>query len=331
MKIGILSQPLLNNYGGVLQNYALQLVLRRMNHSPVTIDYIPVTPLWRCFLSWIKTILYMCLGKETSFRKKELKRDRFFIDFVDHYIDKTSVVHSYDAAYNQDKFDVLIVGSDQVWRPKYNFCIKDMFFDFCKNDKIKRLSYAASFGCDEWEFTRKQTVACSFLAKKIFAVSVREESGINLCRTYLGIDAEWVLDPTFLLKKEDYCDICKNIEKIGEKILVAYILNIDDSIKSRCESVAKERGLILKFFTADSKASLTVPEWLAMFRDASYVITDSFHGTVFSIIFGKEFFCVYNKKRGSARFESLLKLYNSGKLDEMRVFSINWLKKALDS
>ena len=67
-----------------------------------------------------------------------------------------------------------------------------------------------------------------------------------------------------------------------------------------------------------------------MFRDASYVVTDSFHGTVFSIIFDKEFKCLYNKSRGSARFESLLKLYETGKLNEMREFSFNWLKKALE-
>ena len=67
-----------------------------------------------------------------------------------------------------------------------------------------------------------------------------------------------------------------------------------------------------------------------MFRDAAYVVTDSFHGTVFSIIFEKEFKCFYNEKRGAARFDSLLNLYNSGKLKEMRMFSINWIKKALE-
>ena len=69
---------------------------------------------------------------------------------------------------------------------------------------------------------------------------------------------------------------------------------------------------------------------LAMFRDASYVVTDSFHGTVFSIIFGKEFKCIYNEGRGAARFKSLMNLYNSGKLEEMREFSLNWLKTALE-
>ena len=68
-----------------------------------------------------------------------------------------------------------------------------------------------------------------------------------------------------------------------------------------------------------------------MFRDSTYVVTDSFHGTVFSIIFEKDFKCIYNETRGAARFESLLNLYNSGKLEEMRLFSLNWLKNALES
>ena len=106
---------------------------------------------------------------------------------------------------------------------------------------------------------------------------------------------------------------------------------MDESIRKTCEQAATEKGLELKIFSADAQASLSVPEWLAMFRDASFVVTDSFHGTAFSIIFGKEFKCLYNVTRGSARFESLLNLYNSGKLEEMRLFSLNWLKDALES
>ena len=104
-----------------------------------------------------------------------------------------------------------------------------------------------------------------------------------------------------------------------------------DSVRDVCEKVAAERGLTLKLFSADARATLSVPEWLAMFRDASYVVTDSFHGTIFSIIFGKEFKCIYNEERGSARFKSLLSMYESGKMNEMREFSLNWLKNALES
>ena len=125
--------------------------------------------------------------------------------------------------------------------------------------------------------------------------------------------------------------LCKDIPEPSEKHLAAYVLGMNEDVQRTCEKIANEKGLILKVFSADSKVSLSVPEWLAMFRDASYVVTDSFHGTVFSIVFGKEFKCIYNEIRGAARFESLLNLYNSGKLEEKRQFSLNWLKNALET
>ena len=227
--------------------------------------------------------------------------------------------------------DAFVVGSDQVWRPKYAPNLGDVFLGFVKTSGVRRISYAASFGVDHWEFSPKQTKFCSALAKRFNAVSVREESGVKICKENLGVDATWVLDPTLLLDKEDYAEICKDVPVETKQILAAYVLNIDDSILGLCKSIAKEKGLELKVFSADTKAKISVPEWLAMFRDASYVVTDSFHGTAFSIIFGKEFKCLYNESRGSARFESLLNLYNSEKLEEMRQFSLNWLKNVLES
>ena len=139
-----------------------------------------------------------------------------------------------------------------------------------------------------------------------------------------------VLDPTLLLKKEDYFELCKDVPVETKPILVAYVLNINESILKSCKTLAKERDLELKIFSADSKANLSIPKWLAIFRDASYVVTDSFHGTVFAIIFGKEFKCLYNETRGLARFESLLRLHESGKIEEMRDFSRKWLENALE-
>ena len=124
--------------------------------------------------------------------------------------------------------------------------------------------------------------------------------------------------------------ICEDVPICKEKYLAVYVLEEKEQVVVTYEKEAAKRGLVVKKIYADSNATSTIPEWLAMFRDASYVVTDSFHGTVFSIIFGKEFKCIYNESRGSARFESLLNLYNSGKLDEMREYSLNWLKKALE-
>ena len=318
MKIGIITLPITNNYGAILQTYALQICLKRIGLQAVLIDYTPRSK------SVIKRVL--SLIKKKFFPSQLRKKNHFF----DENITTTGIVERLSPkVIRQNKIDMVVVGSDQVWRPKYIYRIEDMYLDFLKNFSIKRIAYAASFGVDVWEYTPKQTVKCAKLARMFDAISVREESGVNLCQEHLGVDATWVLDPTLLLCKDDYCDVCKDIPVSKKKFLAAYILDKNDAVRTQCESIAAEQGFSLKFFEAGTSATLSIPEWLAMFRDASYVITDSFHGTVFSIIFGKKFKCLYNKSRGSARFDSLLKLYESGKLDEMREFSLKWLRKAL--
>lgn len=328
MKIGIVTQPLLNNYGGILQNYALQFVLKELDCEPITLDYLPPKRnLFRCMKALLGRLLLK--RKNSNFL---IERKKIFNDFVDAKIKKTRTIHYYSKLENLDSFDAIIVGSDQVWRPKYNNrTIKDMFLNFCvKKKNIKRIAYAASFGVDDWEYTHRQTKVCSKLARKFDAIGVRERSGEKLCEYYLGVNSTWVLDPTLLLSKADYCDLCKEIPA-SRNLLVAYVLNRNEKILSLCMKIAQERNLELKVLESDSDAVLTIPEWVAMFRDASYVVTDSFHGTVFSIIFNKEFRCVYNESRGNARFETLLDLYYSRKIEEMREYSLNWLRDALRS
>lgn len=330
MNIGIVTQPLLNNYGGILQNFALQKVLQSSKNKVYTIDVVYQVSFFRFLLSKFKTLFFHFLGKKHNTIKR-IDRLNQFKQFVEEKIKKTDTQQAFrKKCLLQKKIDVVIVGSDQVWRPKYNYSIEDMYLKFAEGHPIKRIAYAASFGVDDWEYTPKQTSECSRLAKKFDAISVREESGVKLCKECLGVDATWVLDPTLLLTKEDYLPICEEVPVCNEKYLAVYVLDDNEEVTATYEKEATTRGLVIKKFHADSKSTLTVPEWLAMFRDASYVVTDSFHGTVFSIIFGKEFKCIYNKGRGAARFESLINLYNSGKLEEMREFSLNWLKNALE-
>jgi len=201
---------------------------------------------------------------------------------------------------------------------------------YAKQIDINRIAYAASFGSNKWEFSLIQTIRCARLAKKFHAISVREKSGVTLCQNKLNVNADYVLDPTLLLNKNQYLALTKDIPIRKEKLLVAYILDSSSISVSQSERIAQEKNLTLVYFTAGVDSSKTIPEWLSLFRDAAYIITDSFHGTVFSIIFEKEFKCIQNKSRGNARFESLLDLYNNGKLSEMQEYSRNWLKKALE-
>lgn len=335
MKIAIVTLTLTNNYGGLLQNFALQHTLKRIGHEPITVDYLKAkfTPSFiRCLLSWAKTCYMILIQKNNrSFLKYSHKANRsaWSNKFVEKWINLTPKCYKYTTK-ELESCEAVLVGSDQVWRPLYNYQVEDRFLAFAEMLPIKRIAYAASFGVDNWEYTPKQTRVCSKLAKKFDAIGVREESGLKLCKEHLDVEATWVLDPTLLLAKEDYLPICEDVPVCKEKYLAVYVLDENEEVSATYEKVAAYRGLAVKKFHADSKSTLTVPEWIAMFRDASYVVTDSFHGTVFSIIFGKEFKCIYNKSRGAARFESLLKLYNSGNLENMREFSLNWLKMALE-
>lgn len=334
--IAIVTQPLSNNYGGLLQNFALQQFLKKMKFQSMTIDVRNrnPTPLWRYLLSWGKTFLFLFIPKRRrNFSKFFIyqSRRKWADDFISVFINTTKKCNKYSKQLLIDYgIDIVIVGSDQVWRPKYNCRIEDSYLRFAGNIPIKRIAYAASFGVDNWEYSLKQTRKCSELAQKFDAIGVREETGVKLCKENLDVDAAWVLDPTLLLMKEDYLPICKDVPVCSERYLAVYLLDEKEAVKTFYEKEANTRGLVVKKFYSDLKSTLTVPEWLAMFRDASYVVTDSFHGTVFSIIFGKEFKCMYNKNRGITRLDSLLGLYNSGKLEEMRIFSINWLRNALE-
>lgn len=138
-----------------------------------------------------------------------------------------------------------MVGSDQVWRPKYNEgCLEEMFFRFAKDIKCPKLSYAASFGTDVWEFDDTQTKSCKELISKFDLVSVREPSGIVLCKDKLSVDAVQVLDPTLLLEKQDDLNLIEGTPRLCDKhFLAAYILDLNKELKERIMRKAEELHL----------------------------------------------------------------------------------------
>lgn len=312
MKIAILTQPILDNYGGVLQNYALQKILIRLGHEPITIDYQQHVP-WPIYIySTIKSALFWFAP---SLRRPFLplhgikRRSPLFQSFIDKHVALSSKVYiRYSLkAILENNCEAIIVGSDQVWRPIYNvYSLEDLFLHFAKKFTGKKIAYAASFGTDHWEFNEEQTLICSKLIKYFNSVSVRELSGVNLCRTYLNTQAEVVLDPTLLLDKSDYMDLCAKIPFQGQRVICAYLLDPTKVQLEEISNFAKSVDCRVKLFSAHEKITLSVEEWLACFRDADYIITDSFHGMIFSLIFHKEFFVYINKERGASRFYSLL-------------------------
>ena len=353
MKIGVLTLPLHNNFGGILQAYALQKVLKDFGHNVVLIDksrYVSLGPWYKKYPIYIKRSINKFIFGKNIIVKADAEQNRFLKiiakytePFIEKYIRR---VYTKDFSNIREKdFDVLIVGSDQIWRPKYFYSrIEDAYLDFAKEWKIKRITYAASFGTEEWEYTEEQTNNCATLLKKFNAVSLRESSAVQLCNDNFGVKAEHVLDPTMLLCKEDYIKLFKNYNTAqSEGNLFCYILDEGEEKKSIIDCIAKEKGLKAFYVNSryeeldaplEERIQQPVEKWLRAFNDAEYIVTDSFHACVFSIIFNKPFIVYGNRERGLARFKSLLSIFEleerivSTKEEATKAISkpINWEK-----
>lgn len=355
MRIAILTQPLRFNYGGILQNFALQTVLRRMGHDVVTLDpqryhysrwrYLSYTYtlLWkrfisnrlkgdyltkrRIFLYTLQVIQNHSLFHHQScniLRRKDEDRvvrtlGKYTFPFINRYIKRKEYQILADEIKSSE-YDAFIVGSDQIWRPEYNPKINDLFLEFTRSWNVKRIAYAASFGLDSWSGEEEMTSIGRQMLKKFDSVSVREDSGVNICKEIFGVEATHVLDPTLLLTKEDYISLLHidNLPKSNGNLLIYFLDNTEDK-KRLSEYIAKKYNLIpfrVGSDVEDGKANLqdriqpALEKWLRGFYDAEYVITDSFHGCVFSLIFGKSFVVYGNDDRGNARFRSLLKQFS---------------------
>lgn len=325
MKIGILTQPLGENYGGILQNWALQQILKKLGYESETIFYRfknkkqIIGENIECLIRYVVKYLIFHptrkINKYPGYYTRPYTRLRRFIR---RNINHTPFLNKIDYDYLKNKrgISAFIVGSDQVWRPKYNFeFYYDMFCDFLPaNSNCKRIAYAGSFGVAEWELNDEQTEVAKRNLAQFNAISVREKSGVDLCRSKLGLNAEFVLDPTLLLTKDDYLKIAEQAKshesknKIGVFIL-DYTKDKRDAVDTICRILNSE-PFYIGVNNGKSRLVPSVEDWLAAFNNCKFIITDSFHGTVFSVIFQKSFYNILNSSRGSERIYSLLQLLN---------------------
>lgn len=329
-KVAILTQPLGANYGGILQAFALQYVLREMGHQPITIDRRGSQDRLRALASLAKGGLLWMAGRQRRVRRWPSPKESEVIcrhtnRFVSEHITTSVPISTTDQlrSYAEEEgFDAYIVGSDQVWRKAYSPCMPNYFLDFLPEEsQAKRIAYAASFGIGTWEFTEAETQLYSRLAKRFDLISVREDSAVDLCREHLGVDAIHVLDPTMLVDMSVYEELAMSKYANPSKgDLFCYILDRTLEKSRLVRETAEERGLtpfeILprEYRNLPPGADLStvvmppVEQWLRSFMDAKFVITDSFHGTVFSILFEKPCIVIQNSSRGNDRFSSLLKM-----------------------
>ena len=207
MKIGLLSLPLNWNYGGILQQYALKETLQGMGHV-VTIfsrrmdrdgmlRRAPVCFKWKTlsYLAYIPFLRFLPLIGVQDFKRRHLTNLTGEI-----FDDATARKLSVDLALK-----AFVVGSDQVWNRTATPKLYNYYLDFTHEiPDVRRIAYAASFGKSEWDYSEAETKMCAELAQSFDAISVREDSGVTLCREKLGVAAVHMPDPTLLLKKEQY-------------------------------------------------------------------------------------------------------------------------------
>lgn len=330
MKIGILTHPLDNNYGCLLQAYALQETIKSMGHEVVTINRFsnPKVAFLAQFKNWAKRIAsYYIKGNNVRLcwnpnLTMDMKRVLFSQTqkFVDRNITNTGIVFPSDLERidKEYQFDAYVVGSDQVWLPNFSL---NCFLDFVHRDNVKRIFYAASTGSTSFADIPSIAMKCKNLSRKFSGISVREDSLLPVVKKALGRDAIQVLDPTLLLDAKDYLAAC--VEKEDDSpIIFTYILDKTYDKQVLVGKVQKElqlpivAGSVEKDYERGKNMDInkciypSVDHWILNMARAKFVVTDSFHGTCMAITFRKPFVVVGNKARGLNRFLSLLSLFN---------------------
>ena len=324
MRVAIITLPLHTNYGGILQAYALKKSIEALGHSVDVIDRkckMVLTPSWKMPLVYLKRALFnLKPGGPEIFRERRILREYPVVSaqlagFVSEEI-SPRMLDSYTEIAPGD-YDAFVVGSDQVWRPKYFGRIEDAFLDFTSLWDVRRVSYAASFGTDHLEYELEQLYKCSSLLSTFDAVSVREASAVQMCDEWFDReDAVHVLDPVMLLTAEHYAHLAElSSERPCKGKILSYVLDPDNSKRYILERVegwlAKESHNAYvpdrdRNIPLEKRIVPSIRQWLSCFADAEFVVTDSFHGCVLSVLFHKPFIALANPGRGMSRILSLL-------------------------
>lgn len=379
-KIGIITLVRVNNYGAELQAFATQHALQLMGYDAEIIDYLYfINPRHKktkgsapSFATPFKLKVIAALYPWLQ-RYKRLKQDKTILRsrdnrFESFHKENTKFSKEYRTAESlaaaKMDYDVYIVGSDQVWNPNNYTSLDPYFLKFVPQDKI-RISYASSFGVSALpEHTRSYYQEA---LGSLNAVSVREENAVQLVEDVAGVNAQWVLDPTLLLTGEEWKKYGKDVEGLPDKYVLIYEVTPCAYVKQLAQKVAEELGCRVVRITCDASRQESdeevinimdagPAEFVWLFNKASMVVTNSFHGTAFSLNMQKDFFVVTpERKKNNSRQKSLLRLVGMedrllvegapmpGKdkfsvdfstvnplLTEAREKSINYLKGAID-
>ena len=299
-----------DNYGAQITQYAFYHVLTRMGLEPIMIE--------RPKMPWPG-------GNDSRaglFRMNPYPSYAMCPLFSD--IEEMRAINNYA--------DTFIVPSDQLWNAL--FAEKDLFaLGYIANNK-KKISYATSFGCDPHNWSEDERAREAFFLKQFDAISVREDSGIRILRESFGVsDAVQTLDPVFLCEDDFYDELCKKSrysENRGH--IAAFILDPNPEKAELIRKLSRKTGKPSFQITDSYKREERAKQWdlpvemnvftedlLAVIKNSDYVITDSFHGVCFAVLFRKPFLAIVNQQRGMARFLSILRLFH---LEDRLIFAV---------
>jgi hypothetical protein len=331
--VGILTFTNVRNYGAVLQAYALSRIIQNMGYESVLINYFKQEPgrIINLYNAIDEGFLRLKHGDFSDlYRKFKAYKGKFVKPKVNPAVEKqtTSPIglkfREFEALtsktltpYKKDSlfehpptFDIYLTGSDQVWNYRRSNDLDSFLLRFVQNDS-KRIAYAASFGVD--------TIP-AFLARRYSDglkgfdhIGVREDSGVELVKTLAQRDAQQVVDPTLLLCESDWSSLSRSVE-LPDLYVLIYSLTLSTNILENALLIAGKLGAKVVMLTSSTTLHLSrdiyVPkevgpqEFLHLFKNASFIITDSFHGTVFSLIFRRQFIYIgdkYNKQVSRSR------------------------------
>lgn len=322
MKISVITLHNIKNYGSALQTYATQKILRSYATEVEIINYYRKNALEENIVQsrmkkskiFSKNFLTKIVGK-ILIGQSVKKQCKVFNKFLKENINLTKKYSSYEELRDDyPEADIYCTGSDQVWNSDWNEGIDKAFFlDFVPDNK-KRIAYAASFGKEklddfEIEETRK-------LLEKYSAISVREDSAVQIVKD-LGINnVVQVIDPTLMLTKEEWKGLVQDIKQKNKYILVYQLNTKNPSFDKYVKELSKRKKMPVVRISNTIYQKIkygkfiycpTIEQFLSYFANAEYVVTDSFHGTGFSINFNKKFVCIFPQKF-SSRLQSILNL-----------------------
>lgn len=358
LKIGIITFHCSYNYGSALQTFALKTLLEKNGYKINIINFIYKKDFehYRLF----RTKLYYknpkAFIKDVLFYNKNKVRKNNFELFAKKYFNLTQKkYYNYeDMRELNDKFDIFICGSDQIWNLDCTQGVEPAYFlNFVNKDKLK-IAYAPSLA--HVKFAKNYDENLKKAIKDLDYISVREESTLPLIQPLTEKKVNVVLDPTLLLDRKDY-ELIINQEKQKDEYIFVYMLEYSAELVKYCNKFSNEKKLEVIYITNNKLSGIKGKnvfgigpnKFLKYIKEAKYIITNSFHATVFSIIFSKKF-VTFTTKCSSSRMIDLLdklgiseRIYNSNfniskdinydmvqeNLINMRQNSLEYLNKAL--